>query len=102
MMLGRLASGGLATVLLITFLALGYARVLYAPRRVYIGIAVLVALTLIGSQFLPSQNIFRIRIADSFGFGGLVLLWMAPVIAYGFLIWWIRRKIRLREGNDGS
>ncbi len=101
-MLDRLASGGLVTVLLITFLALGYARVLNAPRRVYIGIAVLVVLTIIGSQFLPSENIFRIRIADSFGFGGRVLLWMSPIIAYGLLIWWIRRKTRAREGNDAS
>ena len=101
-MLDRLASGGLVTVLLITFLALGYARVLNAPRRVYIGIAVLVLLTIIGSQFLPSGNIFRVRIADSFGFGGRALLWMSPVFGYGLLIWWIRRKTRSREGNDGS
>jgi len=101
-MLDRLASGGLVTVLLITFLALGYARVLNAPRQVYIGIAVLVVLTITGSQFLPSGNIFRIRIADSFGFGGRVLLWTFPGIAYGLLIWWIRRKMRAREENDGN
>ncbi|MHA1129074.1 MAG: hypothetical protein ACTSRN_09020 [Alphaproteobacteria bacterium] len=101
-MLDRLASGGLVTVLLITFLALGYARVLNAPRRVYIVIAVLVVLTIIGSQFLPTENIFRIRIADSFGFGARALLWMTPAIGYGLLIWWIRRKTRAQEGNDGS
>ena len=101
-MLDRLAFGGLVTVLLITLLALGYARVLNAPRRVYVGIAVLVGLTIIGSQFLPSGNIFRIRIADSFGFWGRFLLWMSPVIGYGLLIWWIRRKARTQEGNDGS
>ena len=101
-MLDRLASGGLVTVLLITLLALGYARVLDAPRRVYFGIAVLVVLTVVGSQFLPSGNIFRIRIANSFGFGGRFLLWTAPVIGYGLLIWWLRRKTRSREGNDGS
>ncbi|PCJ75062.1 MAG: hypothetical protein COA53_07020 [Rhodobacteraceae bacterium] len=101
-MLERLASGGLVTVLLITFLALGYARVLRAPRWVYTGISMLVVVTIIGSQFLPSENIFRIRIADSFGFGGRFMLWSSPVIAYGVLIWWIRRKTRAREGNDGS
>ena len=101
-MLDRLAFGGLVTVLLITLLALGYARVLNAPRRVYVGIAVFVGLTIIGSQLLPSGNIFRIRIADSFGFWGRFLLWMSPVIGYGLLIRWIRRKTRTQEGNDGS
>ncbi|OUS05613.1 hypothetical protein A9Q96_10385 [Rhodobacterales bacterium 52_120_T64] len=101
-MLDRLASGGLVTVLLITFLALGYARVLNAPRRVYIGIATLVSLTIIGSQFLPAGNIFRIRIADSFGFGVRVLLWTSPIIAYGLVIRQIRRKTRLQEENDGA
>ena len=101
-MLDRLASGGLLTVLLITFLALGYARVLNAPRRVYIGIAVLVGLTIVGSQFLPSGNIFRVRIADSFGFGGRALLWLSPVIAYGLLVRWIRQKTKARERDDGS
>lgn len=100
-MLDRLVSGGLVTVLLITFLALGYARVFDAPRRVYVGIAALVVLTIIGSQFLPSDNIFRIRIADSFGFGGRVLLWTSPIIVYGSLIWWVRRKTRAKEGRDG-
>ncbi len=101
-MLERLASGGLVTVILIALLALGYARVLRAPRLVYTGIAVLVVLTIIGSQFLPSENVFRNKIADSFGFGGRFLLWSSPVIAYGVLIWWIRRKTRAREGKDGS
>jgi|LGOV01.1.fsa_nt_gb hypothetical protein len=101
-MLARLASGGLITVLLIMFLAMGYARVLDARRRVYIGITVLVVLTIVGSQFLPSENIFRVRIADSFGFGGRFMLWTSPVIGYGILIWWIRRKTRVREGNDGN
>lgn len=101
-MLDRLASGGLVTVILITFLALGYARVLNAPRSVYIGIAVLVVLTIIGSQFLPQGHIFRIRIADSFGFWGRALLWVSPILAYGLIIWRIRRKTRGREGNDGS
>jgi len=101
-MLDRLASGGLITVLLITFLALGYARVLNAPRLVYVGIAVLFVLTIIGSQFLPSGNIFRIRIADSFSFWGRALLWSSPIAGYGLLIWWIRRKTQAREGNDGS
>ena len=101
-MLDRLASGGLVTVLLITFLALGYARVLDAPRQVYIGIAVLAGLIIIGSQFLPSGNIFRVRIADSFGFGGRILLWLSPVIAYGLLVRWMHRKAKARERNDGS
>ncbi len=98
-MLDRLASGGLVTVLLITFLALGYARVLNAPRWAYIGIAASAVLVVIGSQFLPTENIFRIRIADSLGFAGRVLLWTSPVIGYGLLIWWIRRKTRAQEGK---
>ncbi|MGE4610326.1 MAG: hypothetical protein AAED33_02795 [Paracoccaceae bacterium] len=101
-MLDRLASGGLVTVLLITFLLLGYARVLRAPRKVYIGIAVLAMFAVVGSQFLPQGHIFRVKIAGSFGFWGRALLWAAPVFVYGLLIRWIRKKTRRREGNDGS
>ena len=96
-MLDRLASGGLVTVLLITLLALGYARVLNAPRKVYYGIALLFVCTIIGSQFLPSGNIFRTRMSDSFASIGLTLLCVSPVLAYGLLIWWIRRKTKARE-----
>lgn len=98
-MLDRLASGGLITVIVILLMALGYARVLDAPRQVYIGIAVTLFMTIIGSQFLPEGNIFRLRIADSFGLFGRILLWVSPVIAYALLIGWIRRKAKDPEGK---
>ena len=98
-MLDRLASGGLITVLLVVLLALGYARVLDAPRRVYFGIAVAFVLTIIGSQFLPDGHIFRTRIAGSFGFFGRILLWTSPVIAYALIIGWVRRKTRDPKGK---
>ena len=101
-MLERLASGGLVTVLLIALLALGYARVLNAPRKIYIGIALLVGFAIIGSQFLPTDNIFRTGISGNFAYIGRILLWTSPVMAYGLLIWWIRRKTKVREENDGS
>ena len=101
-MLDRLASGGLVSVFFITLLALGYARVLDAPRQIYTAIAVLVALTIAGSQFLPPENIFRIRIAGSFAYAARVVLWTSPILAYGLLIWFIRRKTRAKEDTDGS
>ena len=100
-MLDRLASGGLVTVLLITLLALGYARVLNAPRKTYYGIALLVVFAIVGSQLLPTDNIFRTRISGSFAYIGRIMLWTSPVLAYGLLIWWIRRKTKVREENDG-
>lgn len=101
-MLDRLASGGLGAVILLAFLLLGYARVLRAPRLIYIGIAALAIFAIVGSQFLPQGHIFRVKIADSFGFWGRALLWSSPIIVYGLLIRWIRKKTRLREENDGS
>lgn len=96
-MLDRLASGGLITVIVVVLMALGYARVLDAPRQVYIGIAAGFFMAVIGSQFLPEGNIFRMRIADSFGLFGRILLWASPVIAYALLIGWIRRKAKSPE-----
>ncbi|MEO1918308.1 MAG: hypothetical protein ABGW81_01075 [Paracoccaceae bacterium] len=100
-MLDRLASGGLVAVLLIAFLLLGYARVLRAPRKVYIGIAVLAMFAVVGSQFLPQGHTFRVKIVGSFGFWGRALLWTVPVIVYGLLIRWFRKKTQLREENNG-
>lgn len=101
-MLDRLASGGLVTVILITLLALGYTRVLRASRKIYLMVAALVVVAIVGSQFLPTGNIFRDSIAEDFTHIGIALLWISPVLVYGLLIWWIRRKVRAREGNDGS
>ena len=99
-MLDRLASGGLTSVILIALLALGYARVLDAPRRVYIGIGLGVLLAIIGSQFLPAGNIFRTSIADSFAFMGRAIIWISPILAYALVIRWVRKKTRDREEND--
>ena len=101
-MLDRLASGGLTSVILIALLALGYARVLDAPRRVYIGIGLVVLLTIIGSQFLPTGHIFRVRIAGSFAFMGRALIWVSPILAYALVIRWVRKKTRDQEENDGT
>lgn len=101
-MLDRLASGGLISVLAIVLLALGYARVFDAGRRVYIGIAAVVGITLIGSQFLAPEHIFRIKIADSFAFIGRGLIWTSPILVYAFIIRWVRKKTRDQEENDGT
>ena len=101
-MLNRLASGGLISVLAITLLALGYARVFNANRRVYIGIAAAVGIALIGSQFLAPEHIFRIRIADSFAFMGHVLIWASPILIYAFIIRWVRKQTRDQEGSNGT
>lgn len=98
-MLDRLASGGLITVFVIMALALGYARVFDAPKRVYLGILAITFLTIAGSQFLPDESIFRRNIAGSFGFFGRILVWLSPVILYALLIRWIRKKTRGPKGS---
>lgn len=99
-MLDSLAAGGLFSVFVVALMALGYARVFGAKRPVYIAIAGAVFLTILGSQFLPQGHIFRASIHGSLVFGGWALLWMSPFMAYGVLIWFIRRHVK--RDQDGS
>ena len=91
-MLDRLASGGIFTVIVIAMLALGYARVFDAKRRVYITIGVAVCVVVLGSQLLPAENVFRMAIAGNLGFIGKALAWSSPVLLYALLIRAIRKK----------
>lgn len=101
-MLDRLASGGLFTVIPIALMALGYARVFDAPRKIYIVIAAIFALTIICSQFLPSTHIFRITVAENLLDLGKFLIWLLPVLGYGLLIRQVRKKTKAREEHDGT
>lgn len=91
-MLDRLASGGIFTVIIVALLALGYARVFDAKRQVYIGIGVAVCVTILGSQILPAENLFRMTIVGNLRFIATVLAWSSPILLYALLIRAIRKK----------
>ncbi|MEO1424158.1 MAG: hypothetical protein AAFV09_13440 [Pseudomonadota bacterium] len=86
------AAGGLLTVFVVTGLALAYARVFNAGRRVMIGIVTVALLSLPASQLLPASSLFRQQIAQSLN----GLLWsalaIAPFALYGFFILRLRRR----------
>lgn len=96
-MLDRLASGGLFPVIMVMLLAFGYARVFDAKRGVYIGIGV-GAIAIVGaSQLLPAQAVFRVAITGNLMSIATTLVWAIPFLAYGGLIYFIRRKTRERD-----
>lgn len=101
-MLDRLASGGIFSVIMVTLLAFGYARVFDAKRPVYIGVGIVFVAIILGSQLLPAHTTFRVAIARNLLSIGTVLVWALPFLAYGSVIYYIRRKTREREKNHGT
>ncbi|MGB0497250.1 MAG: GNAT family N-acetyltransferase [Rubricella sp.] len=97
-MLNGLAAGGLLSVMILTGIAWGFARVFDAGRRVERAVLALGLAVLPLSQLLPAGNVFRERIADSLAAFGVVMAILAPLIGYLYLL----RRIRRRSGGDAA
>lgn len=96
-MLDRLASGGIITVLLITALALGYNKVLIGPKWAIKAIPALAIVVIFGALLLPEKSAFHAAIKGDLLFIFWALIWASPIIIYGVLIFFIRKKTRERE-----
>ena len=94
-----LAEGGLWSVLIIAGFALAYIRAFNGRRFYYITVMALSVLTILGSQFLPDESVFRQKTAQSLSFWFWALVVLCPIAAYA---WGIRylHKVARRKRND--
>ena len=91
-----LYNGGLWTVALIFGLSCGFVWALSGPRWAYKALLLLAVIAILSVFLLPDGHVFRARIVDGLHWWKWALAVAIPVIGYGLLVRWIKKKADAR------
>jgi len=83
-------------VFLISAVSCGYVWALNGPRWAYKALIILALFVIFGALFLPDAHLFRIRIIEGLHWWKWALAIGIPILGYGLLVRWIKKKADAR------
>lgn len=91
-----LYSGGMWTVAIIFWVSCGYVWVLDGPKWLYKVLILFAIGAILAALLLPETHVFRVRIVEGLQWWKWALAVGIPILAYGMLVRWIKKKADAR------
>ncbi len=92
-----LYGGGMWTVALIWGVSCGYVWALNGPKWAYKALFLLAIVAILGALALPEMHMYRVRIVEGLHWWKWALAVMIPVVGYGLLVRFIKKKADARH-----
>lgn len=91
-----LYSGGMWSVAIILGVSCGYVWALDGPKWSYKALSLLAIGVVLAAFLLPEAHVFRVRIIEGLRWWKWALAVGLPILAYGILVRWIKKKADAR------